>query len=222
MTTARWSRCSSGVPSRCSQYHHVVIDNHSVRFFDAQFKRQVAQREFGLNSFEQLALEHLRGDLLDLGCGLGNLALEAARGGHRVVALDASPTAIARIRQVAREEGLDLDAREVDLSTSGVAGEYDTVVCIGLLMFLQRDHALAVLGQLQRAVRPGGQAIVNVLTAGTTFFGMFDPRGYHLFGPNELERSFTGWHVLVAQRDEFPAPEGTRKVFSTIVARRRS
>ncbi len=196
-------------------------DSYSIRFFDAQFLQQVAQREFVLNSFEQLAVRHLRGDVLDLGCGLGNLTLEAARGGHRVVALDASPTAIARIREVAREEALDIDAREADLSASVLPGEYDTVVCIGLLMFFRRTDALALLEQLKSAVRPGGCAVVNVLTEGTTFFSMFDPRGYYLFEPDELQRKFTGWELVAARRDDFPAPEGTRKVFSTVVARRR-
>jgi len=198
-----------------------VIDNHSVRFFDAQFQRQVAQREFVLNSFERLALEHVRGIVLDLGCGLGNLTLEVARQGHPVVALDASPTAIARIREVARQEGLDVEAREADVSTLTLSDEFDTIVCIGLLMFLSRTSAVALLGQLKRAVRPGGCAIVNVLVEGTTFLRMFDPRGHYLFGADELERSFADWDLLAAQREEFPAPEGSRKVFSTVVACRR-
>ena len=55
----------------------------SVRFFETQFQRQVAAAEFALNPFERLALPFLNGEVLDLGCGLGNLALEAARAGSR-------------------------------------------------------------------------------------------------------------------------------------------
>ena len=58
-------------------------------------------QEFDLNSFERLALDYLQGEVLDLGCGLGNLALEAARRGCTVTAIDGSPTAIERIRAVA-------------------------------------------------------------------------------------------------------------------------
>ena len=55
--------------------------NASVRFFDGQFQRQLAAADCALNSFEVTALPYLQGEVLDYGCGLGNLAVEAARRG---------------------------------------------------------------------------------------------------------------------------------------------
>ena len=66
----------------------------SVSFFDQQFQRQVRESDLALNPFEQQALPHLQGVVLDYGCGLGNLALAAARRGCNVVALDGSYNAI--------------------------------------------------------------------------------------------------------------------------------
>ena len=40
-----------------------------------------------------------------------------------------------------------------------------------------------------------GLAIINVLTEGTTFMGMFEPGNYYPFGQNELEDRFRGWNV---------------------------
>src|SRR5450759_4075521 len=71
--------------------------NRSIEFFDKQFEQQVRDREFRLNPFEEMALPFLRGRVLDLGCGMGNLAIEAARRGCSVVALDSSAAAIQRI-----------------------------------------------------------------------------------------------------------------------------
>ena len=78
-----------------------VKPNRGIDFFDAQFRKQVAGGDFALNPFEKLALPYLRGRVLDYGCGLGNLAIEAARWGLAVTAGDASPAAIARSRRAA-------------------------------------------------------------------------------------------------------------------------
>lgn len=191
-----------------------------VEFFDSQFQRQVREGDFALNPFEQLALPHVAGDVLDLGCGLGNLSLEAAHRGCRVTAVDASPTAVERLRQAALREQLPLQALQADLGSFRIERDYDTIVAIGLLMFFRREHALALLQQIGQRVAPGGRAIINVLVEGTTYLGMFQPGEYHLFGANELVRAFAGWSVLADRRDSFPAPEGTRKEFSTVIVQK--
>src|SRR5690606_38023990 len=89
--------------------------HHSIEFFDRQFQRQIAEGELTLNPFERATLAHLRGRVLDFGCGLGNLALEAARRGCEVEALDASASAIAHLRAAAARESLPLRATEADL-----------------------------------------------------------------------------------------------------------
>lgn len=195
-----------------------MTSNHSIEFFENQFQRQVAQREFVLNPFENLALEHVWGEVLDLGCGLGNLGIEAAHRGHRVLAIDGSETAIRHIGVMADREQLDLEALVADLSNFTITGQYDTVVSIGLLMFLARDQALSLLTQIQEAVRPGGRAIVNVMVEGTTYIAMFDPKGHYLFPRGDLERCFAAWEILVVRNDSFPAPGDTQKEFTTVVA----
>jgi tellurite methyltransferase len=190
----------------------------SVQFFDAQFQRQLQAGELQLNPFEQLALGFVHGNVLDYGCGLGNLAVAAARKGCSVVALDASPTAIAHLRALAEADSLALEAHEADLRTHRPAGDYDAVVCIGLLMFFDCATALSQLEQLKACVRPGGVAVVNVLVEGTTYLGMFDAAGHCLFAPDELHRRFAGWDILRDERQEFAAPGDTVKRFATVVA----
>ncbi len=194
--------------------------DHGADFFEQQFRRQVAQQDYALNRFEQVALPFVRGRVLDLGCGLGNLCIEAARRGAEVLALDASPTAIERIRAVATAEKLAIDAVLADLGTYQIAGQFDSIVAIGLLMFFPRQEAHALLARIQQHVASGGVALVNTLIEGTTYLDMFEPERYYLFGRNELAQRFRGWDLLLSTHQGFDAPGGTRKEFATLAARK--
>jgi len=196
------------------------LTNASVRFFDEQFKRQAAAGDLGLNPFEVAALPHIRGKVLDYGCGLGNLSVTAARRGCVVVALDGSHAAIEHLRLVAKRDGLQIQADEADLRSYAVEDDFDTVVCIGLLMFFDCPTAFHQLSGLQAHVRPSGTLVVNVLTEGTTYMDMFSPEGHCLFKPGSLRERLAGWEVLSYVRQEFSAPGNTAKVFETAIARK--
>jgi len=190
----------------------------SVSFFEQQFQRQLRAADLQLNPFEQMALPWLRGQVLDYGCGLGNLALAAARQGCRVLALDGSPTAIAHLRQRAQAEALPLVAQQAELADYPLQDDFDSVVSIGLLMFLDCDSALRQLARLQARLRPGGVAIVNVLVQGTTYLDMFDPQQYCLLSAAQLQACFAGWRIERCEAGDFPAPEQRIKSFVTLVA----
>ncbi|MEW5893723.1 MAG: class I SAM-dependent methyltransferase [Pseudomonadota bacterium] len=198
----------------------MVLDKHAVRFFDRQFQRQLETGEFALNPFEQAALPYLAGEVLDLGCGLGNLALAAARRGCAVTALDGSPSAIARLQAEAAAQKLRLVAQVADLAHYGIGRDYDAIVSIGLLMFLPQAQARALLDQIHDHVKPGGVVALNVLTEGTSYLAMFEPGHYYLFARDELARRFADWEILSARHETFAAPGDTLKAFDTLIARR--
>jgi tellurite methyltransferase len=198
-----------------------MSSEHSIQFFDRQFQRQVGEGDLQLNPFEQIALPHLRGRVLDLGCGLGNLALAAARRGCQVLALDSSPAAIAHLDSVARHEGLSLQAVQAELSGYEIRAPFDSIVSIGLLMFFDCPTARRLLRSIQAHVAVGGIAAVNLLVQGTTYMDMFE-RGRHcLLARDELAARFAGWELIEAQHQDFDAPSGTVKSFDTVVASRR-
>lgn len=191
-----------------------------VAFFDRQFQKQVAERDFQLNPFELAALPHLKGRVLDYGCGLGNLAIAAAERGCSVLALDASPAAIAALRLRARAAALPVEAIEADLRDYALDGEFDSVVSIGLLMFFDCATAFRVLSMLQACVRPGGIAAINVLVEGTTWLDMFQPDRCCLFARDELAKRFAGWRVIHSEYRDFDAPEQRIKSFVTLIAQK--
>ncbi|KAF0240365.1 MAG: hypothetical protein FD167_4186 [bacterium] len=196
------------------------MENHSVNFFDTQFQNQVNKGDFSLNPFEQLALPFLKGKVLDLGCGLGNLSIEAARRGAKVLALDGSETAIEYICSVAVTENLAIKTKLVDLSTYQISENYDVIVSIGLLMFMEKSKGYEMLNNIKLHVGSGGYAIINVLIDSTTYLDMFDHNNFYLFGYNELQEHFDGWEIIKSRYDNFDAPNSTVKTFTTLVARK--
>lgn len=194
--------------------------NHSIAFFDRQFSQGATPDALALNPFEQQALPYLQGEVLDFGCGMGNLAFAAAARGCRVTALDASAAAIDHIRQRAAREALPVQAAQADLRAYAVNVDYDAVVSIGLLMFFDCDTAQRVLDDLLRHVRPGGVAAVNVLVEGTTYMAMFEPQSHCLWPTETLPQRFAGWELLHHELSTFEAPGHTLKRFCTVVARK--
>jgi tellurite methyltransferase len=194
--------------------------NQSIRFFENQFQQQTSAGSYVLNPFESMVLPHLQGSMLDYGCGMGNLALAVAGRGQAVTALDASETAIAALAHLADEKHLPIQAHQADLRGHRLEGAYESVACIGLLMFFDCDTANAQLDQLQAATRSGGVLALNVLVEGTTFLDMFEPGAYCLRPVPEWLMRFEGWELIEQRMDDFGAQGGRIKRFLTVVARK--
>ena len=95
--------------------------------------------------------------LLDAGCGTGALAVEAAKRGASVVAVDVS----ANLVNVARERmagDLDIDFRAGDML--GDHGEFDHVVAMDSLIHYRREDIVAAVTRL--ATRTRGSILFTV------------------------------------------------------------
>jgi tellurite methyltransferase len=196
------------------------VTNRSIVFFDSQFCKQAQQSNYALNPFEKMALPYLYGHVLDLGCGLGNLSVEAARAGCVVDALDAAPAGVEALRRRAQSLGLAITAELSDLARYRIKESYDCIVAIGLLMFFPPLLAKERLNKISNAVKPGGVAVINVLIEGTTYLDMFEPNHYYLFREAELAQCFKDWGIVESRIDSFPAPGETVKRFSTVIAKK--
>ncbi len=196
------------------------MSNRSIEFFDDKFRHQERELALRFNPFEEVVLPYLYGEVLDFGCGMGNLAFAAAERGCRITALDGSPVAIEHIQARAAREKASVSASLSDLRDFEIDGLYDCVVSIGLLMFFDCDHAHRALASLQSHVRPGGLMALNVLVEGTSYFDMFDPDAFCLFESNSLHSRFAHWEIEFFETAEFAAPGDLVKRFSTIVARK--
>lgn len=91
------------------------------------------------------------GDVLDAGCGTGELALAVAARGHRVLGVDSAPAAIAMAERKATERGLSATFRTADIMV--LDGAFDTVLDSGLLHCLSPEDQDRYLAMLNRVCR---------------------------------------------------------------------
>lgn len=98
--------------------------------------------------------------VLDLGCAAGHLAQELVRGGAEVVALDKSEQMVAftreRVGARARVEVADLN-----LPLGTVADQTMDIVVASLVLHYLPDWR-PVLGEVFRALRPGGALVISI------------------------------------------------------------
>lgn len=100
----------------------------------------------------------------ELGCGTGNSALDFARRGLRVFAVDLSPAMLRMTRQKAQAAGLSIRIRCADMRTFRLPEPVDLVHSEwGAVNHIPRKKDLAKVARaVHRALRPGGYFLFDV------------------------------------------------------------
>ena len=108
--------------------------------------------------------------IIDSGAGAGGAALELARQGARVTAIDASAGMVARIMERAADEGLPLEALVMDGQHLACAdASFDAALSVfGVILFPDAEAGLA---ELRRVIGPGGRVALITWT---------EPQAYEL------------------------------------------
>jgi SAM-dependent methyltransferase len=143
------------------------------------------------------------GPVLDVGAGTGRVALDLARAGHRVTALDLDAELLEALRE--RASGLPIDTVVADAAGFD-AGEGYALVAVPMQTIQLLPDAAARRGffaSARRAVAPGGLVVLAITEDLETF-----EEDVELPPPDAGEAG--GWRYLSQPTAVRDVPEGTR------------
>lgn len=142
------------------------------------------------------------GEVLDLGCGLGDNAVFLAGRGHAVTAVDGASLAIEQARLRAEQAGVGGITFEVADATrlDGYEGHFDSVLDSALFHTMDPDARHALAAAEYRVTKPG--AYLNMLAFADVPGGMPAPLSVSEYSiRNTLE--LAGWEITGLSRETF-------------------
>ena len=192
-----------------------------MEFFQEAY-RGIPPWDIGRAQKEIVHLEeagHIKGDVLDVGCGKGDNSLFLASRGHAVWGVDSVPAVIEVARQKAKERNLQVSFLVKDaLHLREIGRTFDTVIDSGLFHTLSDLERPLYVRNLSEVLKPGGTYFMLA-------FSDLEPAGY---GPRrinrkEIEETFSqGWRINDIRAAVFESrtrKEGSRAWLSSITRR---
>jgi SAM-dependent methyltransferase len=104
----------------------------------------------------------VHGDVLDIGCGLGDNAIYLAQHGFNVTGLDISPTALLTAEHRAKDAGVSVKFAAADSTNlDGYTDAFDTVVDSGMFHRLDEDGKHRYAAAVHQATRGGATMLLR-------------------------------------------------------------
>lgn len=151
------------------------------------------------------AADHIRGRVLDIGCGTGDLALWLAEQGCTVTGVDFLPKPLEMARRKAAERGLPVTFVNADATkVHELGGAFDAVTDCGLFHVFDADGRAAYASSLRNLLAPGAK--VFMLCFSDDEPGTQGPRR---ISQNDLRSAFSdGWRIESIEPARFESVAG--------------
>jgi SAM-dependent methyltransferase len=163
----------------------------------------------------------ISGDVLDIGCGLGDNAIYLSRHGHRVTGLDISPTALITAERRAKDAGVDLTFAVADATKlDGYTEAFDTVIDSGMFHCLDDDGKRSYAAALHRATRSGARLLLSCFSDANATDQEW-PRP--MVSEKTLRETLggAGWDITSVEPAKVQRPDGPEMAFFLVQAQRR-
>ena len=127
-----------------------------AHIFDAAASRYDAVTSaYAVRRRREFFLKHIKGDVLEVGAGTGEMSRAFLEQGHRVVATDISPNMVDQIKKKLSIEAMVADAEHLPFPDAS----FDTVVGAEMIYYL--DHPELFVREACRVLRQGGKIVLS-------------------------------------------------------------
>ncbi len=164
----------------------------------------------------------IHGEVLDIGCGLGDNAVYLARQGHSVTGLDISPTALITAQRRAGDAGVKVRFAVADATRlDGYTNSFDTVIDSGMYHCLDDDGRRSYAAAVHRATRPDATLLLGAFSDANA-----EDREWQrpMVSEQALRETLgdAGWDIISLTSDSVQLPhEDTEAAIWLVQARRR-
>jgi 2-polyprenyl-3-methyl-5-hydroxy-6-metoxy-1,4-benzoquinol methylase len=150
-----------------------------------------------------------KGRVLDLAMGEGRNGVFLATRGFHVTGLDISARGLEKAQRLAKEEGVTIDTRVVDLEKVELEREsYDVILCT---YYLQRN----LFSQIKHALKQGGMVVVETYTVDHLKYRPDFNRAY-LIEQDELLALFQDFKII-----RYQVEDTGQAAYASIIAQKR-
>jgi ubiquinone/menaquinone biosynthesis C-methylase UbiE len=143
--------------STAKAYKGMGMEGSVARWYESNTRKDMPQ--FKETATRIAAATPANAEVLEIAPGPGFLAIEMARRGLRVRAIDISKTFVDLARRNARIEGVEIEVQQGNASALPIKdGSVDFVVCRAA--FKNFSEPVKALAEMKRVLRPGGTALL--------------------------------------------------------------
>lgn len=141
--------------------------------------------------------------VLDLGCGDGRNAIPLARAGFDVTAIDISRSGVQKLTTLAEREGLQIQARVVDMIAYKIPRKYDLIISHGCLHFVERNHWERLIRTIKTHTTTNGFNAITVFTDDIPAPPDLAELCLGLFREGELYAMYSEWEIILKKSYTF-------------------
>jgi cyclopropane fatty-acyl-phospholipid synthase-like methyltransferase len=184
-------------------------------FWDRRFA--AAEYVFGIEPNVFLTAQQARFSrgmrVLEVGCGEGRNCVWLAQRGCQVTGIDISQAALGKAAQLAAERKVEVEWIHADIRHwAWQPDRFDAVVCI-FIQFAAPEGRERIFAGIHSTLVAGGTLVLQGYTPRQLQFSSGGPRDpEHLYTPELLRRSLTGFDILHLEEHDAVLAEGTKHV----------